>query len=62
MYIPPDPPLVLHMPTSWQPESPPVLSPHTVAEVRLPGIELVLICESDALPTELNRDRSFCYI
>ena len=40
----------------------PVLSPHTVAEVRLLGFELVLseyICESDALPTELNRDRDF---
>ena len=34
MYIPRDPPLVLHMP--------PVLSPHTVAEVRLPGFELML--------------------
>ena len=33
-YIPQDPPLVLHMP--------PVLSPHTVVEVRLPGFELVL--------------------
>ena len=42
MYIPQDPPMVLHMPTSWQPASPPVLSPHTVAEVRLPGFELVL--------------------
>ena len=37
----------------------PVLSPHTVAEVRLPGFELVLsekVCESDALPTELNQE------
>ena len=30
-----------------------VLSPHTVAEVRLRGFEL---CELDALPTEVNRD------
>ena len=40
MDIPRDPPLVLHMPTSWQPASPPVLYPHAVAEVRLPGFEL----------------------
>ena len=38
MYIPQDPPLVLHLLTSWQP----VLSPHTVAEVRLRVFELVL--------------------
>ena len=41
MYIPQDPPLVLHMTTSWQLSSPPVLSPHTVAEVRLPRFELM---------------------
>ena len=37
----------------------PVLSPHTVAKVRLLGFELCSqnICEPDALPTELNRDR-----
>ena len=38
MYIPRDPPLVLQLPTSWQP----VLSPHTVVEVKLPGFKLVL--------------------
>ena len=34
----------------------PVLSPHTVAEVRLPDSNSCSqnICESDALPTELN--------
>ena len=36
-------------------------SPHTVAEVRLLGFELVLseviFVSHDALPTELNRDR-----
>ena len=35
MYIPQDPPLVLHMPTSWQPASQPVTSPHACAEVGL---------------------------
>ena len=42
MYIPWDPPLVLHMPTSWGPALLPVLHPHNVAEVRLPGFELIL--------------------
>ena len=28
MYIPQDPPLVLHMPTSWWPAVQPVTSPH----------------------------------
>ena len=41
MYIPQDPPLVLHVLTSWQLASPPVMSSHTVAEMRLPGFELV---------------------
>ena len=40
MYIPWDPPLVLHVLTSWWPAC--CQSPHTVAEVRLPGFELVL--------------------
>ena len=42
MYIPWDPPMVVHMPSSWRPVAPPVLSPHTVLEVRLPGFELML--------------------
>ena len=42
MYIPQDPPLVLHVLTSWQPALLPVLSPHTVPEVRLLGFELML--------------------
>ena len=42
MYIPWDLPLMLHMSTSSPPASLPVLSPHTVAEVRLPGFELML--------------------
>ena len=38
--------------------APPVLSPHTVVEVRLPGFDLMLSeYLSDALPIELNRDR-----
>ena len=40
MYVPRDPPLVLHMPTSWRParsrSCPHILLP---AEVRLPGFE-----------------------
>ena len=35
MYIPQDPPLVLHMPTSWWPAAQPVTSPHAAAEVGL---------------------------
>ena len=31
MYIPQDPPLVLHVATSWQQALLPVLSPHTVS-------------------------------
>ena len=63
-------PLVLHLPTSWWPAHSTVLSPHTVAEVRLPGFEFVL---SEYLwarrstnwakpgPTALNfLDFSFC--
>ena len=42
IYIPQDPPLVLYIPTSCRPTSPPVLSPHTVAEMRLLRFELVL--------------------
>ena len=34
MFIPQDPPLVLHVPTSWQPAQP-VTSPHACAEVGL---------------------------
>ena len=37
MYIPRDPPLVLHLPTSWRPAR------SRSAEVRLPGFELVHI-------------------
>ena len=32
----------VHLPTSWQPARRPVLSPHTVVEVRLTGFKLVL--------------------
>ena len=35
MHIPPDPPLVLHMPTSWHLASQPVTSPHVSAEMGL---------------------------
>ena len=42
MYIPWDPPLVLHMWTSWWLALQRVLSPHTVVVVRLSGFELVL--------------------
>ena len=35
MYIPRDPPLVLHIPTSWQPPVHPVTFPHACAEVGL---------------------------
>ena len=35
MYIPKDPPLVLHMPTSWQPVLQPVTSLSVSAEVGL---------------------------
>ena len=35
MYIPQDPPLVLHMQTSWKPASQPITSPHALAEVKL---------------------------
>ena len=59
MYIPQDPPLVLHLPTSWR----------LVHSWSCPHILLQRwgcqdsnscsqnICESDALSTELNRDR-----
>ena len=35
MYIPRDPPLVLHILTSWQPASQAVTSPHALEEVGL---------------------------
>ena len=35
MYIPQDPPLVLHVPTSWWPAAQPVTSPYASAEVRV---------------------------
>ena len=52
MYIPQDPPLVLHMPTSRQPASQPVTSPHASAEVGL-GSDLngqSLAQKTNALP------------
>ena len=39
MYIPQDPPMVLHMPTSWQPAAQSVMSPHASAEVGF-GLDL----------------------
>ena len=39
MYIPRDPPLVLHMPTSWQPAVQTVTTPNASAEVGLGGFE-----------------------
>ena len=39
MYIPKDPPLVLYMLSSCQEALTPVLSPHILAKVRLPGIQ-----------------------
>ena len=59
MYIPWDPPLVLHAPTSWQlvhRQS----CPHTLFQrwgCRDSNSCSQNICESDALPTELSRDR-----
>ena len=58
MYIPQDPPLVLHMPTSWQPACR-QSCPHILLQKR--GCRdsnscSQNICESDALSTELNRD------
>ena len=63
MYIPWDPPLVLHLPTSWWP----VCSqscPHILLQrwdCRDSNSCSQNICESDALPTELNRDRHWFF-
>ena len=61
MYIPQDPPLVLHLPTSWWP----VCSrscPHILLwGWRDSNLCSQNICEPDALPTELNRDRQAQY-
>ena len=59
MYIPRDPPLVLHVPTSWwlaRHQS----CPHILLQrwgCRDSNSCSQNICESDALPTELNRDQ-----
>ena len=58
MYIPQDPPLVLHMPTSWQPDCR-QSCPHILLQrwgCRDTNSCSQNICESDALPTELYRD------
>ena len=59
MYIPRDPPLVLHLLTSWQPARS-QSCPHILLQ-RWGCWDLNScsqnICEPDPLPTELNRDR-----
>ena len=59
MYIPQDPPLVLHLPTSWQ-SACSWSCPHILLQrwgCRDSNTCSENICEPDALPTELNRDR-----
>ena len=59
MYISLDPPLVLHLPTSWQPARS-RSCPHILLQrwgCRDSNSCSQNICESDAQPTELNWDR-----
>ena len=53
MYIPWDPPLVLHMLTSWLWASKPVTSPHASADV---GLERVITQTEDELATSCASD------
>ena len=59
MYIPQDAPLVLHLPTSWQPARS-WSCPHILLQrwgCQDSNSCPQNTCEPDALPTELNRDR-----